>query len=83
MATSTRRTETLVGFFLFVGLAVRGMLVMQFGRFTERFRGGYTDRKSTRLNSSHVVISYAAFCLKKKTNDYTRLPSRARLTSRQ
>src|SRR5207302_5537747 len=27
-----------------------------------------TDRKSTRLNSSHVKISYAVFCLKKKTN---------------
>src|SRR2546426_8526355 len=28
------------------------------------------DRKSTRLNSSHLVISYAVFCLKKKkTND--------------
>src|SRR5207249_5465277 len=26
------------------------------------------DRKSTRLNSSHVSISYAVFCLKKKTN---------------
>src|SRR5256885_9478099 len=26
-----------------------------------------TDRKSTRLNSSHLVISYAAFCLKKKS----------------
>ena len=26
-----------------------------------------SDRKSTRLNSSHVVISYAVFCLKKKT----------------
>src|SRR5256885_8531399 len=26
----------------------------------------YTDRKSTRLNSSHLVISYAVFCLKKK-----------------
>ena len=26
----------------------------------------YSDRKSTRLNSSHVVISYAVFCLKKK-----------------
>src|SRR5688500_19988441 len=26
------------------------------------------DRKSTRLNSSHLVISYAVFCLKKKTN---------------
>src|SRR5690606_41852193 len=27
---------------------------------------GKTDRKSTRLNSSHVKISYAVFCLKKK-----------------
>src|SRR5256885_6345860 len=26
------------------------------------------DRKSTRLNSSHLVISYAVFCLKKKNN---------------
>src|SRR5256885_7673790 len=30
----------------------------------QRFR---VDRKSTRLNSSHLVISYAVFCLKKKT----------------
>src|SRR5260221_5009452 len=31
------------------------------------------DRKSTRLNSSHTVISYAVFCLKKKKNhQYTR-----------
>src|SRR5256885_2922386 len=28
----------------------------------------FADRKSTRLNSSHLVISYAVFCLKKKTN---------------
>src|SRR5690349_22808947 len=28
--------------------------------------GGRVDRKSTRLNSSHVEISYAVFCLKKK-----------------
>src|SRR5690606_41791199 len=27
---------------------------------------GFVDRKSTRLNSSHVKISYAVFCLKKK-----------------
>src|SRR2546426_2142495 len=36
----------------------------------------FTDRKSTRLNSSHLVISYAVFCLKKKTE-----PSRATYTS--
>src|SRR3712207_7365901 len=28
------------------------------------------DRKSTRLNSSHANISYAVFCLKKKTSNY-------------
>src|SRR5256885_10313089 len=28
------------------------------------------DRKSTRLNSSHLVISYAVFCLKKKKKQY-------------
>src|SRR2546426_12190994 len=28
------------------------------------------DRKSTRLNSSHLVISYAVFCLKKKKNPF-------------
>src|SRR2546426_6913343 len=36
----------------------------------------HQDRKSTRLNSSHLVISYAVFCLKKKktkTNYNTRL----------
>src|SRR3712207_8346460 len=33
------------------------------------------DRKSTRLNSSHANISYAVFCLKKKTtNDYSSFP---------
>src|SRR5207253_3703311 len=38
------------------------------------------DRKSTRLNSSHVAISYAVFCLKKKkqTNDITENERRER-----
>src|SRR5260221_10835127 len=38
--------------------------------FSERKQDGQTtrDRKSTRLNSSHTVISYAVFCLKKKKN---------------
>ena len=33
------------------------------------------DRKSTRLNSSHLVISYAVFCLKKKKNNFHILPT--------
>src|SRR5690606_40504675 len=37
----------------------------------DRAQGGDRDRKSTRLNSSHVKISYAVFCLKKKKNDKT------------
>src|SRR5690625_5459690 len=35
---------------------------------TQWFPREERDRKSTRLNSSHVAISYAVFCLKKKTN---------------
>src|SRR5436309_5603987 len=38
---------------------------------------GLLDRKSTRLNSSHVKNSYAVFCLKKKKHTYRR-PSRHR-----
>src|SRR5690625_5592184 len=34
------------------------------------YTGLFEDRKSTRLNSSHVAISYAVFCLKKKKNTY-------------
>src|SRR5690242_20052203 len=34
--------------------------------FAEKARQLITDRKSTRLNSSHMSISYAVFCLKKK-----------------
>src|SRR5690554_3999612 len=41
----------------FPGLSVIGVVKLVFGG----------DRKSTRLNSSHVRISYAVFCLKKKT----------------
>src|SRR5690625_6884346 len=41
--------------------------------------GTITDRKSTRLNSSHVAISYAVFCLKKKTKQ-NRVRPRRRLT---
>src|SRR5699024_11657363 len=44
-----------------LGIAERGLIAA--------FRqDGHSDRKSTRLNSSHVSISYAVFCLKKKKN---------------
>src|SRR5256885_12497850 len=39
-----------------------------FDRILDELHGAFAiqDRKSTRLNSSHLVISYAVFCLKKK-----------------
>src|SRR2546427_8731286 len=45
----------------------------QRGKHSSNYRKRYiqkTDRKSTRLNSSHSQISYAVFCLKKKKDDY-------------
>src|SRR3712207_7579841 len=39
------------------------------GGFIVAFLHSLSDRKSTRLNSSHANISYAGFCLKKKKND--------------
>src|SRR5437870_7357251 len=39
-------------------------------------RSAAGDRKSTRLNSSHVAISYAVFCLKKKKHQLTLDPTR-------
>src|SRR5260221_5734085 len=45
-------------------------LFLEFNRET----GDKLDRKSTRLNSSHTVISYAVFCLKKKNDDNERVP---------
>src|SRR5690625_6078822 len=39
--------------------------------FSATFQLSHIDRKSTRLNSSHVAISYAVFCLKKKNKTNT------------
>src|SRR5436309_7782818 len=40
----------------------------------DKLRCHRSDRKSTRLNSSHVKISYAVFCLKKKNNNIANGP---------
>src|SRR5256885_4568532 len=45
---------------------INGRLVFVFSQDFTVFGGALSDRKSTRLNSSHLVISYAVFCLKKK-----------------
>src|SRR5256885_6692950 len=42
----------------------------RFERYLVGFLPVLGDRKSTRLNSSHLVISYAVFCLKKKKPDH-------------
>src|SRR5882724_13194758 len=42
-------------------------------------RPGRLDRRSTRLNSSHLGISYAVFCLKKKKKKLTRLKSQEKM----
>src|SRR6266850_5830093 len=44
----------------------RGSLIAHSASPRVRRRPASADRKSTRLNSSHLVISYAVFCLKKK-----------------
>src|SRR5437870_10564828 len=54
------------------GLALNDAQLLPVGRASagvERGESGSRDRKSTRLNSSHVAISYAVFCLKKKTKN--------------
>src|SRR5256885_3641118 len=55
------------------GAAVRRPRASRFGQRHQR------DRKSTRLNSSHLVISYAVFCLKKKNITQKRELHRQRL----
>src|SRR2546426_7942781 len=47
-------------------IADQGVLELDARLLGEPQRHGVGDRKSTRLNSSHLVISYAVFCLKKK-----------------
>src|SRR3712207_9024605 len=62
--------EAMVEAFLVVDVEAGGLLLVErAGRLPLAPR---LDRKSTRLNSSHANISYAVFCLKKKTPQKTR-----------
>src|SRR5262245_64892438 len=53
---------------LFSFLASRKGRASSMARLVSSLKRFYQDRKSTRLNSSHLGISYAVFCLKKKNN---------------
>src|SRR5256885_12208602 len=53
------------------GYTVKTAAELELYCFRESFEAARADRKSTRLNSSHLVISYAVFCLKKNNISYT------------
>src|SRR2546426_6599355 len=55
------------------GLAGRSYGTASLGASASTYWLPIRDRKSTRLNSSHLVISYAVFCLKKKKKTHIRL----------
>src|SRR5258708_21254339 len=60
----SHRIQTAAGAFRW--MLCRGIAVRDADGTATRLAGSQTDRKSTRLNSSHQIISYAVFCLKKK-----------------
>src|SRR5438132_4396553 len=74
----TRVAKTAIGAFsefLTRDMALIALAFVVLYKFTDAFAGeklGEGDRKSTRLNSSHTVISYAVFCLKKKKQTKSR-----------
>src|SRR5690625_5073186 len=57
--------EIILAILLITGLITRYAAIVN-GLIMLGFIFGISDRKSTRLNSSHVAISYAVFCLQKK-----------------
>src|SRR5699024_11261762 len=69
IASATRETTSLISFlfsqFFYTFLQIVFKYFNDF-RFCNRLAIPVADRKSTRLNSSHVSISYSVFCLKKK-----------------
>src|SRR5690625_5787450 len=67
LGPASAATLSIMGTFVIIGIGYK--LTERYGG--EAIYGGVValDRKSTRLNSSHVAISYAVFCLKKKTHE--------------
>src|SRR5438552_14969289 len=64
LASAAARLLFLSGFSVAVLERAEPLAVRRLVSFSEAVAAG--DRKSTRLNSSHQIISYAVFCLKKK-----------------
>src|SRR5688500_16495850 len=63
-----------------------GMSTLHGGQFGPTYSTAWfagQDRKSTRLNSSHLVISYAVFCLKKKNTLHSATSREVTLRTRQ
>src|SRR5256885_10089810 len=60
------RPGRIIGSVLLVGAVGALLWFTVFPKADEWLPFGDVDRKSTRLNSSHLVISYAVFCLEKK-----------------
>src|SRR2546426_5129141 len=75
---------------LFSGERSRYLIVYPFTKSSEWYLLGKEarkgimneDRKSTRLNSSHLVISYAVFCLKKKKKKETNIDTMYMITKK-
>src|SRR5258708_27713983 len=66
MAYKIKKKDT--GYYVVAEFQATGDLLPEYERAVKLDEG--VDRKSTRLNSSHQIISYAVFCLKKKKSTY-------------
>src|SRR5690554_7337500 len=66
-----RGASLIVALVFLLVLTAAGLTAVRFATLEERMASNAQDRKSTRLNSSHVRISYAVFCLKKKKTEHT------------
>src|SRR5690348_18212023 len=71
----TRRSSDLPPEILLTGVIVNNQGERFVAEDSYHSRTSALDRKSTRLNSSHPSISYAVFCLKKKTNRMVTIPT--------
>src|SRR5438552_6334904 len=63
LALGDRRAKSTMNYLASRGVSTSRMSIISYGWWTR-------DRKSTRLNSSHQIISYAVFCLKKKKKNH-------------